>query len=353
MSWRPVLIAFCLAAPALAQEGAYLLSGPQAQGSARIERQGVDLVLVTTLDGGEPRPLARQDPTRPGTFIYTRPLQSGGAIAVLAGTAEVATWTVTLRDVSGGKEAVIRKGQRVVATEQLRPRPAKAGPKAALLVHANAYDKSHANAFKSYATELAAYYRLHGYKRADLLLGDGQESLIAALRRADHEQRPYARVVIIGHGGWDGPMLSQGGTSQVSWTDSQPLYLEWLAALQAGTTPDARIFSSSCHAGGNNRYETGRAYRWTDDVARRAGRIVAGPMGKTSTEYTRQHVLAVLEGIGSTRQEVRWGSPQGWRTIRGGGTLGGAQLHPWTDTLPQASPIPAIQPTTVAAGYGH
>lgn len=361
MKLRLVLAALTCAAPAaLAQEGAYLLTGPDARGSARIEKQGVDLVLVTTLDAGGERPAARQDPARPGTFIYVKPLQTGGAAGALDGAAAVSTWTVTVKSAGGGLEAVIRKDAQVVSTEQLRPRPAQAGPKAALLVHATAWDTSHAAAFKGYATQMAAYYRLHGYSRTDLLAGAGQESLIAALRRADHEQRPYSRVVIVGHGGWDGPMLSQGGTSQVSWSDHQPLFLEWLAALQAGTTADARLFSSSCHAGGSNRYETGNAYRWVDDVARRAGRIAAGPMGPTSTEYTMQQVLAALEGVGSTKQEVRWASPQGFRTLSAGGTLGGAgAIRPWTDTLPVPASIPAIPPppasssTTVVAGYHH
>jgi hypothetical protein len=301
-------------------------------------------VMVTRLTGGESRPEAREDPARPGTFVYG-PATGGAVAAVAGGGGGAEPLTVELVPQGGGFQGILRRGGAEVGRERLtRAAPAASGQKAALLAPVKPHSSNDANAFRSYARRLADYYRGQGW-RADVLEVESAEALGKALEQAGTEGRPYARLVLIGHGGWDGPLF-QGG--QVSPTSSPDGFVRLIAALRRGTTADARVFSSTCHAGGSNRYEDVRKDdRWTDHLARAAARIVAGPMGPTSTEYTYQHVLAVLEGQGTTRQEVRWSAPEGARTIPAGGTLAGSPVRPYGG--PAASLVLASSPAAPPA----
>ena len=80
-------------------------------------------------------------------------------------------------------------------------------------------------------------------------------------------------------------------------------------------------------------------YVWTDDLAARTGRVVAGPAGLTSTEYTLRGVKAALEGEGTVIQEARWAGPDGSRRLRSSGSLRGTRLV--------AAPEPHQPATTV------
>ncbi len=367
---RTVLIAaFALVAgsPVFAQSradltGSYALLGESGAriGNASINGEGDALVLRARLnDGSERAPISLDAARSSGnTLVFARPAgpASDGLIGGLDGTSgEVApgaparTVEVT-RQNDGSLRAVIKEGDRVVSRERLTR------VRAALLVHASTYDETHVSAFHAYASRIARMYRDRGYVKAETMLGTSIEVVVERLLRAESEGLPFDRVVFIGHGGWDGPVLgkySEEGHHQASSHYNQEPFAALVDAIKRGTTPAARIFSSSCHAGGSNVYEraAGRnEYVWTDDLAVRTGRIVAGPAGYTSTEYTQQHVLAVLEGEGRTVQEVRWASATGSRTIKSKATLAGTPIGPVPVVhLPAPvvtidAPEPAVEP---------
>lgn len=337
-------LAICAAALAAQAQPASELWRYEGQGgpaTVKISVQDGRRVLSFEPDGGAALPLAREEryqnvfdfPGSPGLAGFLEGLTARRESLVLAPDGD-------------GFVAEFRRGNRPYA----RGRMQRLSLRAALIVPALSYNQQDGKAFGVYGRRVGDYYRQQGYGRADVAPVGSVQQLVALLNAAADEGRPYRRVVIIGHGGWDGPMFHG---QQASSSENPQLFEQLVAAIQRGTTPDAQLFSSSCHAGGSNRYETdSRTYRWTDDLARRSGRVVAGPNGKTSTEYTYQHVLAVLEGVGVTKQEVRWSSPQGVRTISPGGTVAGSQLQPMPpEEAPPVSPnLPLdIRPTTVNA----
>lgn len=341
------------ASAANAQEpvGNYALERNGARvGTATIENVDGTLVLRTRLTDGTTRPDARRDPSLPArTFRYDSVPPTNGLSNHITGNLNVGAagqvWTVELTPQNGALRAVLKQDGAVKAEEKLTK---VTPPKAALLVYCNAWDQTHVNAFQAYAAAVARRYRAAGFTRTDSIKGESWDVVITALQAAAKESRPYERLIIIGHGGWDGPIMS----GQVSAHSDPEKFALFVDAVRRGTTPTSKILSSSCHAGGSNKYEAAREYdnkyRWVDDVARRTGRTVAGPNGYTSTEYTEQHVFALLEGQGTTRQECRWASPQGVRTVPGGGTLAGTAIKPMPPiALPEpvaTTPTPAVTP---------
>lgn len=362
-----IVAALALAAsPAFAQSapdlrGAYALYSESGSriGNASINGEGDDLVLRARLNDGRDRTPLALDKSRSsaGKLVFARPApaDTDGLVGALAGGATTATTgapgrTVELtRQNDGSLRAVIKEGSSVVGREVLKR------VRAALLVHASTYDQTHVNAFRGYATNLARMYRNRGYVTAETMLGTSIEVVVERLLRAEAEGQPFERLVFIGHGGWDGPVLgkySEDGHHQASSHYNPQAFAALVDAIKRGTTPAARIFSSSCHAGGSNVYElaAGRSeYVWTDDLAVRTGRIVAGPAGYTSTEYTQQHVLAVLEGEGVTVQEVRWASGTASRRIKARSSLAATPLGPKpTVKLPDGPDPVVLAPATPA-----
>jgi hypothetical protein len=352
-SWLGLIAIVLGASAASAQEpvGNYALErGGSRVGTATIENVDGVLVLRTRLTDGTSRPDARRDPSLPArTFRYDSVEPAVGLTNHLNGTLDIGArgqvWTVELTPQNGALKAVIKADGAVKAEEKLSK---VTPPKAALLVYCNAWDQTHVNAFQAYAAAVARRYRAAGFTRTDQIKGESWDVVITALQNASKESRPYERLIFIGHGGWDGPIMS----GQVSAHSDPEKFAVFVDAVRRGTTPTSKLFSSSCHAGGSNKYEAAREYdnkyRWVDDVAKRTGRTVAGPNGYTSTEYTEQHVFAVLEGQGTTRQEVRWASPQGVRTIPGGGTLAGTAIKPMPPIALPAAPAPTPTPTPAA-----
>lgn len=362
----PVLafVAFFAAAQgALAQtrpdvSGSYTLVGQNGQkiGSATISGEGDDLVLRARLDDGRARPDMPLDAARSQggrlTFAFT-PGSGTGLVNVIAGTQPAGpsrpmSAEVT-RENAGALRAIVREGDTIIARERLTRF------RAALLVHANTYDPTHVNAFRSYATVIARRYKAMGYAEAETMLGTSIDVVAERLQKAAADAKQFERLVFIGHGGWDGPVLGKyddGGTHQGSSHYNQEIFGKLVDAIRAGMTPTGAIFSSSCHAAGSNVYEraAGRnAYVWTDDLAARTGRIVAGPAGYTSTEYTERHVMALLEGEGTVVQECKWASKAGSRTIMGKKSLAQSTLRTPADPvhLPAPTPPPA-EPEVVA-----
>jgi len=244
--------------------------------------------------------------------------------------------TLLLRERGDRLEGVIQEGGAVVGHLVLSDRNADLDAKWALLVPTRRWSSGNGpreeRAFRGYCRRLKAFYRARGI-RSELQFGEGAESVIEMLEAAPAQGRLYSRIVIIGHGGWDGPTMGVTNSPyQVSGRDSDPaLFLRFIEAIRQGTSADAKLFSSSCHAGGSNVYELHdgrRKYNWTHDVAVRSGRTVAGPAGYTSTEWTYRHVLAALEGIGTTKQEVHVAGPEGLRVIRPSGSLAGTPVRP-------------------------
>jgi hypothetical protein len=352
---------FCAASAASAQVkpeqfgGAYALIGANGQkaGTVSVSIEADAVVLRTRLNDGTTRPELRLDRARSSStkavFAGEAPaapsvglddiVASGGtatAPAASAGAARTLELTQDLR-------TVLKEGATVIARERLQR------VRSILIVHASTYDPTHVNAFKAYATRLARRYKeTMGYTTAESILGTSIDMVAARLVRAAEEAAPFDRLVFIGHGGWDGPVLGkydEEGTHQASSHYNPEVFARLIDAIRRGTTHNAQIFSSSCHGGGNNVHERAKkmnGYIWSDDVAHQTGRTAAGPAGYTSTDYTEQHVFAVLEGQGTTKQEVRWASPKGVRSIPPGGTLAGTALRP-------VAPIVMPEPPVVTA----
>jgi hypothetical protein len=204
---------------------------------------------------------------------------------------------------------------------------------AALVFHDNAYSTTDINTFAYYGREVANYYRSKGYPIVKEALGDSWADIAAIVSSAEAEGHPYDRVVFVGHGGWDGPLIwgdKNDGISQASEGMNTEYFHAFTAALRHGTTADAKIFFSACHSGGSNRFELASfgpdsdvsKEHYVDDVARESGRTVAGPMGATSTAFSLRAVKAALEGEGTTAQQTRIAKGSGpARVIAAGGSL--------------------------------
>ncbi len=153
------------------------------------------------------------------------------------------------------------------------------------------------------------------------VVGTDVDVALQTLRAASANGTPYDRVVFVAHGGWDGPFF---GHQQTSGKDDQKTWPDFCAAIRRGTTPTARLYSSSCHGGGSNYTERKKGnsdYIWSRDLAKRTGRTVAGPAGPTSTGYTLQQGKAALEGEGVVKQETAWDGPLGSHRIYPGKSL--------------------------------
>ena len=204
-------------------------------------------------------------------------------------------------------------------------------------------------AFVVYARRLRDYYQPRGYEV--VIFGpENQEETIELLESS--AAAPFSRMVMIGHGGWDGHSLRGFlGASQVSGKMNMALFERYVAALRVGMTRDAKIYNSSCHAAGTGRFEdvsfTGSRYRWVHDVAHRTGLLVAGAANKTSTEYTQQQVLATLEDTGSVVQEVHVAQGERLRILLPGQSLRSRPLQQLPEIL-DLKPVPQPEPSELA-----
>ncbi len=185
-------------------------------------------------------------------------------------------------------------------------------------------------AMKVYANQVVGYYKAKGYA-VKLMPGDWK-AVTQELVQAQATGHAYERFVIVSHGGWDGPMF-EGNNCQQSAGENDVEFGDFTRAVRRGTTPDAKLIFSCCHQGGSNKFEDPYKYyaslgypdyRYTDDLSKRTGRLVAGPMGETSTEYSLRLVKAI-EGEGPAVQDTRVSTPSGSRQIAPNGELAAAQ----------------------------
>jgi hypothetical protein len=186
---------------------------------------------------------------------------------------------------------------------------------------------------KLYASQVADFYRSRGYS-IHFMTGSW-DTVRDTLVAAEESGQPFSRFVIVSHGGWDGPMfVCPHTTDQESRYERADDFGDLVRAMRRGLTPDAIMIFSSCHSGGSDRFEDDTpqvdddthevydfGYRYSDDLAKRTGRVVVGPMGETSTGYSLRLVEAV-EGEGVTKQETRVSTPSGTRTVHAGHTVG-------------------------------
>ncbi len=175
---------------------------------------------------------------------------------------------------------------------------------------------THENGMKVFAQQCEKYYRAKGYTVT--IMGGQWQAFADALLGGETSGHTFQRVVVVGHGGWDGPMFQNSRFSQISSTYNGEDYWNWVRAMKRGTTLDAKYIVSACHSGGANRYETWRVdYRYTDEVAKHSGRTAYGVNGSTSTEWSKQ-LCMFAEGEGGARQESRVSGPGGGKTVMGG-----------------------------------
>jgi hypothetical protein len=180
-------------------------------------------------------------------------------------------------------------------------------------------EESDANTFANYARAVGDYYKKKGYARIDHIVGNPWDRTIDALDEAAKEGRPYSRLVFVGHGGWDGPIsFVDMPENQGSPVLNPDLFDRIVRAIGAGTTRDADVWVSCCHAGGSNaterRVATNSKQIWVDEIAKRTGRTAGGPCGQTAVALSVQLVTA-LEGEGHPAQETRRSTPAGGRYL--------------------------------------
>lgn len=280
-----------------------LRAGPGTQHAiGRTAPRGEELVVV-----GQRGDWLRLDDAGTTRWAHGRYVKATGGFAPGARS-------ITLRQVKGDFEATVRRGREVVARQTLLDARTPV-----LLVSVE--DQP---GFRHSLPGLDAYYDARGY-RVERVVEGTSAGLIARLQRAT--RRPYARVVISTHSGWDGPMWDDG---QIAYEDAE--FAGLAAAFAAGTTPDAKVYVSGCHAAGSNRYESSDTRIWVRDLARLSGRVVAGPTGSTSAaEHTERQTLAALEGVGTVIQETVLATPT--EVVRWGGGLA-------RTTIPNEAPPP-------------
>jgi len=246
---------------------------------------------------------------------------------------------LTLRENGNGYYGTVRGDMGVLRLVRV----VAAGPPRALLIPARVNNAVEQRALLTFARDLARYYGPRGLE-AEILQPESADQVIRYLEDAGLAGKRYSRVVWIGHGGWDGPIMGTADPRQLSGKYNTAGYERLVVALRRALTADARLFASSCHAAGNNTHEmkmpNKSLYNWVHDLSRRTGRLVAGPAGLTSTEYTYQHVLAVLEGQGTVKQEVHVAEGETLRVVWPGRALSSAP----------ARPLPAIRHDRTPAG---
>jgi hypothetical protein len=303
--------------------GTYDMTGG-AKGALTIGRKGDDLRLSGTADGNALSAVAKV-----GKHEFHLPLGpvavgiishlGGGLGSTPAAPAQTARMLVVTE--SGGKlKAVVHQdGKADVAVTLTRKKEA--------LVAYGTYQ----GGMKVFAQQAADYYKSKGYT-ITMIPGDW-EAVTLKLVAAEESGHTFSRFIISSHGGWDGPMF-EGKKCQLSAQECTDEFGDLIRAMRRGLTPDAKMIFSACHTGGSNRYEDHTkqtyydySYIYSDDVAAKTGRTVAGPMGETSTEYTRQLVMAV-EGEGVTKQETRVSTPSGGKTIQPGHGVGAIGNQP-------------------------
>lgn len=237
-----------------------------------------------------------------------------------------------LRPVKGGNAELAKfHGSQLVTKMSL------VREKAALIIHDAANGDNNEKAFGVFAAQVAKYYRSKGYPIVETGFGDSWGDIAAIVSSAEAQGHPYSRLVMIGHSGWDGPLIwndkayAEGG-SQASEKLNPELFHSFCAAVKLGTTDDCKIFISGCHSGGSDVYEAADELtynadmaktHWVGDLFKETGRFAAGPMGSTSTEWSLQNVKAVLEGDGNVSQAIYLGASG--KIIPGKGTLAQAK----------------------------
>lgn len=214
----------------------------------------------------------------------------------------------------------LRGGMRPISLRVASP---QARPGKRILIVPDERSAEDGGGFRAYAEQVGRAYKGQGYQ---VVIADVDCWLDVVDELQAARGTPYARVVFIAHGGWDGPIFRGGmGQSQVSPTEDKETFAKLIAALRVGTQRHGRVLVSSCHAAGSANHEGSGGYRWVHDLAARTGRQVAGPAGTTSTEWTLRHALAGLEGRGTARQELHVARGTKVRVVRPGGTLAGAR----------------------------
>ena len=338
----PLALLLALAsAPARATEddapiGTFQLSGKEGarslSGRVTIRPAGASAEGGLTLEGplGSRGAVALQGARDGAGWTFTPPVAAetggiAGALLLGAEAAAPAAPAYTLR-LAPGKAAGRFTGEVVDADGRPRMKLDLVRRKRALIAHAVGYGASHDNTFLVYGRQIRTYYRALGHE-VDMVPAERWDAVLDPLRAAREVGAPYTRVALIGHGGWDGPIF--GGQISPWW--GQARWGELIAALRAGTAPEARVLVSACHAAGSDRYERARGdvrgFRsWVDEVGRAAGRVVAGPAGITSTTLALRQARA-LEGAGTVAQETRVASGEGVRVTRG--SVAAAKLIPW------------------------
>jgi hypothetical protein len=311
--------------------------GKKTSGTATIRPTYGGLVLEARAPDGDVvmighAPVTNGSATR--VFVLAGGIPTTGISAILAdaAAASVGSSTRSLEVAPsklGNLAGVLKDGATVEGKASFTRR------RAALIVHNGSWEDRDERVFHGYAVRQATYYAGRGYVRRDLVLGNSWEAVIAALLAAGSQGRPYDRVVFIGHGGWDGPMLipppHTRGPAQASGQLEPALFARFADAVKRGTTLEAKLYFSGCHSGGSNfaeRKDGSSSYIYADDLAKRTGRTVAGPAGETSTEFTLVQSRAALEGEGNVVQETRIATGAHARTIYPAAPASSAGLPP-------------------------
>lgn len=294
--------------PSLARNWTALNGHPEllGYGQVLVKVEGEELVLVARPSSGGG--FTARGPKRPdgsGFYTFEATLQrTRGTVGRLLGLGSEGPARVRLRLRENAGTGQFQ-GEEYL-DDRLVARPTLLRRKRAFIGYSTLRDHLEALWIQNYSAQTALYYVGKGYQvRREKL--DNQEELIAELEAARDD--PYDRVVLLSHAGQDGPVLGWGyggydaggprGARQVSPPPSKEHPEMWptlVAAVRAGTTPQAIVFASGCNTATKD---------WASTLARDADRTVVGPNAYTSWWRTPAHVRA-LEGEGETLQLLRW-----------------------------------------------
>ena len=139
-------------------------------------------------------------------------------------------------------------------------------------------------------------------------------------------------IVVLSHGGWDGPMIF-GGTRNGLSTSPQigrhysnlawPAVCRWFRNM---LTSDGLAMIHACHSAGSNRYEStdgGQAHRWVEELSSDARIYTVGVEGVTSSAIGSQSVALLKHALRGSAppQAARAYQPGGRQAARWGGWL--------------------------------
>ncbi len=173
-------------------------------------------------------------------------------------------------------------------------------------------------AFQDAARDLASFYRA---KRARVVVPDSRteltgdpESLYRYLDALAAQGATFDRVIILSHGGADGPIWGSGGQIGLSWPEGDDALkraklVELGAKLKAVTSTNALLYLGQCRPGQPTTWDSG-GLTFIEVLACITDRTTAGRILQTSGEDAEAIVKNLEEGTVPSRANFAWANDE-------------------------------------------